>query len=45
MVGNRLLRSDKRYSDLKEKQKERIAQWMYAEFKEYTLSNRCIPGE
>lgn len=45
MVEGRLLRTDKRFSDLKESQKERIAQWMYNSFRSYVLKNDRLPDE
>ena len=32
MVGGKLLQTDKKFSDLKSKQKEKIAQWLLAEY-------------
>lgn len=42
-AGGRLLQTDKKYSHLKLKQKERIAQWMYTETKKYYDSYEKAP--
>ena len=43
MVEGRLLQTDKRYSSLKQSQKERIAQRMYIEFRSFVLENDRLP--
>lgn len=37
VVDGKLLQMDKRFSDLKEKLKARIAEWFYAAYREYCL--------
>lgn len=37
VVDGKLLQMDKRFSDLKEKQKARIAEWFYTAYREYCL--------
>ena len=32
MIGGRLIRTDKRFSQLKQKQKEKINEWLYQEY-------------
>lgn len=34
VVNGRLLKTDKRFSDLKERQKSKIAEWFYAAYRE-----------
>ena len=43
MVDGRLLQTDKKYSSLRQSQKERIAQWMYIEFRSFMLENDRLP--
>lgn len=42
-IDGRLLQTDKKYSHLKLKQKEKIADWMYAETKAYYVRNEKTP--
>ncbi|MGL5437539.1 MAG: hypothetical protein ACRDBO_19495 [Lachnospiraceae bacterium] len=42
-IDGRLLQTDKKYSQLKLKQKEKIAAWMYAETKAYYERNEKMP--
>lgn len=43
MADARLLQTDKRYANLKQKQKDRIAGWMYEETKAYYLLYKKMP--
>ena len=43
MSGGRLLQTDKRYSQLKERQKEKIGMWMYEATYEFYKEHRDIP--
>lgn len=38
-VDGKLLQTNKKYSALKQRQKDKIAEWMYLSFKEYIDSN------
>ncbi len=42
MIDGKLLQTDKKYSHLKLKQKEKIAEWMYLETKAYYEKNLYI---
>ena len=44
MIDGKLLQTDKKYSHLKLKQKEKIAEWMYLETKAYYEKNYTFPG-
>ncbi|WP_139133560.1 transposase [Anaerobium acetethylicum] len=43
MVGGRLLQTNKRYSQLKERQKEKIGLWMYEATYEFYKEHRDLP--
>lgn len=43
MVEGRLLQTSKRFSDLKEKQKTKIAEWSYQGYREFYLKNGRLP--
>lgn len=43
MVDGRLLQTNKRFSDLKEKQKTKIAEWSYQGYREFYLKNGRLP--
>ena len=45
MIDGKLLQTDKKYSHLKLKQKEKIAEWMYLETKAYYEKNYTFPGD
>lgn len=45
MIDGKLLQTDKKYSNLKLKQKEKIAEWMYLETKAYYEKNYTFPGD
>lgn len=45
MTDEKLLQTDKKYSHLKLKQKEKIAEWMYQETKAYYEKNYTFPGD
>ena len=44
MIDGKLLQTDKKYSHLKLKQKEKIAEWMYLETKAYYEKTIHFPG-
>ena len=44
MIDGKLLQTDKKYSHLKLKQKEKIAEWMYLETKAYYEKNYTFPA-
>lgn len=37
VVNGRLLKTDKRFSDLKERQKSKIAEWFYAAYRDWHM--------
>ena len=43
-VDGRLLQTNKKYSQLKVSQKEKIAEWLFQETKEYYASNGIYPS-
>ena len=43
-VDSRLLQTNKKYSQLKVSQKEKIAEWLFQETKEYYASNGIYPS-
>ena len=43
MVGGKLLQTNKKYSQLKLKQKEKIYQWMYGSYQQFYLENKRFP--
>ena len=45
MIDGKLLQTDKKYSHLKLRQKEKIAEWMYLETKAYYEKNYTFPGD
>ena len=45
MIDGKLLQTDKKYSHLKLKQKEKIAEWMYLETKTYYEKYYTFPGD
>lgn len=45
LVDGRLLQMNKRYSDLKLLQKEKISQWLYEEYRNMRLSTGRAPGK
>lgn len=45
MVDGKLLQTDKKYSHLKLKQKEKISEWMYLETRAYYEKNYTFPGD
>lgn len=45
MIDGKLLQTDKKYSHLKLKQKEKIAEWMYLETKAYYEKYYTFPGD
>ena len=45
MIDGKLLQTDKKYSHLKLKKKEKIAEWMYLETKAYYEKNYTFPGD
>ena len=42
-VDGKLLQTNKKYSHLKLKQKEKIHQWMYESYREFFLKNKKFP--
>lgn len=42
-VGGRLLQTNKKYSQLKVSQKEKIAEWLFQETKDYYVNNGTYP--
>jgi len=45
LIGDRLLQVDKRFSDLKLRQREKISGWLLAEFKEKVNRNGILLGK
>lgn len=45
MVDGKFLQTNKKYSHLKLKQKEKIHQWMYESYRDYYLETRQYPNE
>ena len=43
-VGGKLLQMNKRFTNLKMKQRDRITGWVYEEYKKYYLKNEAVPG-
>lgn len=43
MVNGRLLQTDKKFSDLKEKQKTKIAEWIYEAYRKCYVESGKIP--
>ena len=44
-VGGKLLQTNKRFSDLKEKQKTKINEWLYMEYMKYRKSTNKLPDK
>ena len=44
-VNGNLLKMDKKYSQLKQRQKDRIAEWLYGEYRRYFRENGKQPDE
>lgn len=45
MIDGRLLQTDKKYSQLKIKQKEKIAEWMFQAIREYYMKKCTFPND
>ena len=45
MVDGRLLQMNKRFSALKESQKEKIAQWFYEGYRKFYVESGKMPGK
>ena len=45
MVDGRLLQMDKKFSELKERQKTKIAEWFYEAYRKCFLESGKIPGK
>lgn len=45
MVNGRLLQTDKKFSALKEKQKMKIAEWIYEAYRKYYVESGKIPNK
>lgn len=45
MIDGRLLQTNKKYSQLKMKQKEKIAEWMFQATREYYTKNNTFPSD
>ena len=44
-VGGQLLQTNKHFSDLKEKQKTKINEWLYIEYMKYRKSTNKLPDK
>lgn len=44
MIDGKLLQMNKRFSNLKMKQKDKIPGWVYEEYKKYVTEHERIPG-
>lgn len=44
MIEGQLLQTNKKFSHLKQAQKEKIAQWLYEEYKRAIADEGCKPG-
>lgn len=45
MIDGRLLQTNKKYSQLKMKQKEKIAEWMFQAIREYYMKKCTFPND
>ena len=45
MIDGRLLQTNKKYSQLKMKQKEKIAEWMFQTTRDYYMKKRTFPND
>ena len=45
MIDGRLLQTDKKYSQLKMKQKEKIAEWMFQATRDYYMKQCTFPND
>ena len=45
MTDGKLLQTDKKYAQLKLKQKEKIAEWMFQATRDYYTKNYTFPNE
>ena len=45
MIDGRLLQTDKKYSQLKMKQKEKIAEWMFQATRDYYMKKCTFPND
>lgn len=43
IVGNRLIQTDKKFSALKQSQKEKITEWLYLEYRTLYIKNNLPP--
>lgn len=43
-VNGRLVQTNKKYSQLKQRQKEKIINWLYQETKEYVIEHQVYPS-
>jgi hypothetical protein len=45
VVDGQLLQMNKSFRELKQKQKDKIINWIYEEYKNYVSENGSVPGE
>ena len=43
-VNGRLIQTNKKYAQLKQRQKEKIINWLYQETKEYVIEHQAYPS-